>query len=139
MHVPVWLCPRALGASAHQGGVAAARGLADVHEEPQARHLAQNRMVMGRLMRIAPAPAFQIWAPAFHQPQQRLIQRNAGNVGAGFHRRRLDHITPDRSPIDVLVNPLQKHGLGMGKAIGQRPNLIACQPVLQDAQPRFGD
>ena len=139
MDVEEGLIAGAFGAAAHQGGVAAAGRLPDVHKEPQARHLAQHRMVVGGLMRITPAPAFQIGAPAFDQRKQGLIQRDAGDVCARLDRSRLDHVTPDRSPADILVDPFKEQRLGMGESIGERADLVACEPVLQGAQPGLGN
>lgn len=55
MYVLERVRPFARGASSQQGIVSAAGGLADIDEEPQNRDRAQNRVIMGCLMRIAPA------------------------------------------------------------------------------------
>ena len=64
---------------------------------------AQNRVIVARLMRIAPAPAFQFRPVRFHQPQQRLIQRDPRQIGAAFHHRRLHHL---RVRVDGLLHLL---------------------------------
>ena len=94
---------------------------------------------MRRHMGIAPAPAFQIGPIAFRQLQQRIVQRQTGDVSAGFHRRRLNHIAPDRGACRVAVDPFDEQRLGVNERIGQRAKLIPRQAFLQRTQPCFGD
>ena len=76
---------------------------------------------------------------AFRQLQQRIVQRQTGDVGAGFHRRRLNHIAPDRGACRVAVDPFDEQRLGVNERIGQRAQLVARQTFLPRAPPGLGD
>ena len=64
MDVEIGVVAAAKGPPAHQRVVAPRSRLPDVHEIPHERHPPQHRMIMGRLMGIAPAPAFD-FRPVF--------------------------------------------------------------------------
>ena len=90
---------------------------------------------MGRLMRIAPTQAFQRRAVILVDPDQRIIQCHACNIGAGFDRRGLLDIAPSGGAVDIAVDPLDEDRIGMREFARQRPQIVADQPVLQRTQP----
>ena len=93
-------------------------------------------MVMGRLMGIAPAQAFQIVTPRFIDPQQRVIQRQPRHFWAAFYQRRLQRVTPDGCTLHIAKHPLNKPGLHVVKLSGQWPQFILDQTRLKRAHPR---
>mmetsp|Transcript_22848 Transcript_22848/g.38098 ORF Transcript_22848/g.38098 Transcript_22848/m.38098 type:complete len:420 (+) Transcript_22848:3147-4406(+) len=135
MHVLERSRPAAARAPAQERVVTPRCGLPNIHEIAQQRHFAQNLMVMGGLMRVAPTQAFQLGAPCLFDPQQRVIQRQSRHVRAGFNRCRLAHIAPDRRPIHVPEHPLDKERFYMRQGVGHRPQFIADQTILHGAQP----
>ena len=73
---------------------------------------------MRRLMCVAPAQRLDLRAVTLFDPDQGIVQRQPRHIGAGLDRRALDHITPDRSPVDIAVDPLDEQRLDMGEFIG---------------------
>jgi len=47
----------------------------------------------------------------------------------------LQHVTPDRGPIDVAIDPFNEQRLDMAELSCQRAQIIADQPILQGAHP----
>ena len=101
----------AFGPTTHQSVVTARSRLADIDEPRQDRDRAQHLMVMRGLMRVAPTPAFDIGAVFLGQPDQRVIQRQSRDVGAGLNRGRLQHIAPSGGTVRVAENPLDENWL----------------------------
>ncbi|MPL79212.1 hypothetical protein SDC9_25087 [bioreactor metagenome] len=126
---------RARGQAPVQGEIAARGRLPDVHQPVQDRRLAEHGMVVQRLMRIAPAPAFDI-GPVFRlQLQERLVKRDPRDVGAGLDRCRLHHVAPAAGALGVAEHALDEQRLEMGEFRGERAELVADQPVLQVPHP----
>ena len=101
----------------------------------QQRDIAQDSVAVRRHMGIAPAPAFHGRTVAFGQAQERLVQRQSGNVGAAFSDRRLHHVAPLPRPVGIAEHALQKNGLDMGEQIGKGAKFIPDQSRLQGAHP----
>ena len=110
--------------------------LVDVHEPFQERHLAKDLVLVFRRVGIAPAQAFQRPAIGLVDPDQRLVQRDTRHIGATFHRCGLHDVTPRRRPVDVAEHPLKEQGFDMRKFIGQWPQIVADQAILQMTHPR---
>ena len=126
-------------APAHQRVIRPRGRLADVHEPVEHRHFAQNRVVMGRLMRIAPAQAFEGGTVCFLDPDDGVVEGEAGDLRAGFPRGGLFDVTPRGCAIDIAVDPFDEKRLDMGKLVGKRAQLIADQAVLQGTNPSVVD
>ncbi len=101
----------------------------------QERHIAQHRMVMSGLMRVAPAQALEGLAIAFGNPDQRIVERHAGGVGAGLDRRRLLDIAPGGGAIDIAEHPFDEDRIGVVEFARERPEVITNEAVHQGAHP----
>ena len=87
------------------------------------------------LMRVPNAARWDL-IEIITEPDQRIIQGARRDLITGFHRRTLDHITPDSGALNIAVNPFYKQGFDMGELLGQWTQFVADQSRLKGAQPR---
>ena len=135
MHVQKRVLAPAQGFATHQGVIPATGALANVHDAFDKRHFAQNRVVMGGLVGIAPPQRLDAAAIGFIQPDNRLVQRLAGDIGTGFARGALDDVAPNARPIDIAEHPFDEQRFDMVKLLRQRAQFILDQAALQVAHP----
>ncbi len=127
--------PRATGAATQQGVITPRGRLADVHEVAQHGDFAQGLVVVGGLVCVAPPQGFQLGSPCLVDPDQRVVQRHAGHVGAGLFRGGLQHVAPCGRTVHITENTFDEQRIDMIEFLRQGPKLILDQPLLQGAQP----
>ena len=110
-------------------------GLPDVDEPRQEGHPPQHRVILPRLMRVAPAPAFDIRPEAGLKLQQRLVEGCARDVGAAFLGGGLHDVAPATGPVGIAEDPFDEERLKMGEFLRQRSQFVADQPGLQCPHP----
>ena len=115
----------------------------DVGEILQHGNLAQDLMVVRRLVGVPPTQGFQRGAIGFPDPDQRVVQRKAGDVRAAFDRAGLLDVTPGGRAVDIAEHTFDEQRFDVAVFVSKRPDIVADQPVLQGAHPcridqRFG-
>ena len=77
-------------------------------------------MVVDRLVRLAPAQGFERGAVLLVDPHERVVEREAGDVGAGLFRGGPLHVAPGAGAVDVAVDPFDEERLDVVVFVGER-------------------